>query len=272
MTVKTYPELSTKYGETVCTAGLREDGSSWVRLYPVPYRQLDREQQYRLYDWVECNLIRHSGRDYRPESFRPVGQIKTVGSVDTSDNWRARREIVLRTATVYRSMTALIGKAKANKASLAVYRPVRIVDFTWEETHRTWGEAKRRAAEALVDQPDLFEDNLWRETFQVVDKIPYRFYYHFEDEDGKSSKMQVLEWQLGALYRNCLKSCRHDEAAALSKVRQKYGDEFLTKDLHFFLGTTLRWHKSGPNPWTIVGVFPIPHEQQLDVFSDNSDQ
>lgn len=41
ITVKTYPTLSKKYGETVCTAGLREDGS-WVRIYPVPFRQLIR--------------------------------------------------------------------------------------------------------------------------------------------------------------------------------------------------------------------------------------
>jgi len=26
VTVKTYPTLSRKYGETVCTAGIREDG------------------------------------------------------------------------------------------------------------------------------------------------------------------------------------------------------------------------------------------------------
>jgi hypothetical protein len=39
ITVKTYPVISKKYQETVCTAGLREDGS-WVRLYPVPFRTM----------------------------------------------------------------------------------------------------------------------------------------------------------------------------------------------------------------------------------------
>lgn len=29
ITVKTYPTLSRTYGETVCTAGVREDGS-WI--------------------------------------------------------------------------------------------------------------------------------------------------------------------------------------------------------------------------------------------------
>ena len=40
VTVKTYPTLSRKYGETVCTAGVREDGT-WVRMYPVPFRRMD---------------------------------------------------------------------------------------------------------------------------------------------------------------------------------------------------------------------------------------
>ena len=43
VTVKTYPTLSTKYGETVvCTAGVREDGT-WVRIYPVPSRPNDTQ-------------------------------------------------------------------------------------------------------------------------------------------------------------------------------------------------------------------------------------
>jgi hypothetical protein len=44
ITAKTYPTLSRKYGETVCTAGVREDGT-WVRIYPVPFRRLSEEQQ-----------------------------------------------------------------------------------------------------------------------------------------------------------------------------------------------------------------------------------
>jgi hypothetical protein len=46
-------------------------------------------------------------------------------------------------------------------------------------------------------------------------------------------------------------------------VRQKYLDEFAGKDLHFFLGTLEQWHFRAPNPWLIVGVFPIPHQRQL---------
>ena len=38
ITVKTYPTLSAKYDELVCTAGFKEDGT-WIRLYPVPFRK-----------------------------------------------------------------------------------------------------------------------------------------------------------------------------------------------------------------------------------------
>ena len=53
-----------------------------------------------------------------------------------------------------------------------------------------------------------------------------------------------------------------DEAVAVRKVKKKYAEEFLSRDLHFFLGTTQEFHFRAPNPWVIVGVFPIPHETQ----------
>jgi hypothetical protein len=55
--VKTYPTLSSKYDELVCTAGFLEDGS-WVRIYPIPFRKLEYDKQYSKYDWVEIDLER----------------------------------------------------------------------------------------------------------------------------------------------------------------------------------------------------------------------
>jgi hypothetical protein len=47
ITVKTYPTLSRKHGELVCTAGVREDGSR-VRLYPIPFRLLKTDLHFFL--------------------------------------------------------------------------------------------------------------------------------------------------------------------------------------------------------------------------------
>ena len=115
----------------------------------------------------------------------------------------------------------------------------------------------------LHSQLGMFEENSWRQTFKLIPKLPYSFSYQFEDANGRRSELQVLDWEVGALYWNCLRSANGNEANALDKVRRKYFDEFLKKDLHFFLGTTQQFHQVAPNPWVIVGVFPIPHDPQM---------
>ncbi|MBS1770569.1 MAG: hypothetical protein JSS77_12965 [Acidobacteria bacterium] len=263
ITVKTYPTLSRKHGETVCTAGMREDGS-WVRIYPVPFRRLDDKEQYSKYDWVECQLARNSS-DPRPETFRPVDQHELVPTahMDTADNWRDRRNLLLRTARVYDKLDELIAAAKANEVSLAVFKPTQLIDFVVEEDEREWDLDKVREMREASKQNELFEDNTWRETFKVIPKLPYCFSYKFKDASGRQSQLQILDWEIGALYWNCLRSTGGDEPKALEKVRRKFMDEFQTKDLHFFLGTTQQFHFVAPNPWVIIGVLPIPHEVQL---------
>ncbi|MDD4422662.1 MAG: hypothetical protein PHD46_06470, partial [Eubacteriales bacterium] len=66
--VKTYPTISAKYAELVCTAGVLEDGS-WLRLYPVPFRKLDIEQKYKKYSWINIDVVRNTS-DFRPETYR----------------------------------------------------------------------------------------------------------------------------------------------------------------------------------------------------------
>lgn len=43
--VKTYPTLSKKYFELVCTAGINKNGE-WRRIYPIPFRQLSDLEKY----------------------------------------------------------------------------------------------------------------------------------------------------------------------------------------------------------------------------------
>ena len=67
--VKTYPTLSAKYDELVCTAGFREDGT-WIRVYPIPFRKLDYASQYKKYDWIE---LVHLGGSTKTESETTAG-------------------------------------------------------------------------------------------------------------------------------------------------------------------------------------------------------
>lgn len=258
ITVKTYPTLSRKHGETVCTAGICEDGS-WVRLYPVPFRRLDEEEQYRKFDWVELET-RKSTSDHRPETRHPTDakDIQPVDHLGTEEGWKERRK-VLGKVQVHRHLQPLLDGAKANTMSLALFKPAKIIDFVWEACERDWDAAKVAAMRDMASQGELFADEQWRQTFRLMPKLPYNFSYRFEDADGKRSELQVLDWETGQLFHNCLRDARGDEAVALTKVRQKYMDAFLKTDLHFFLGTMKEFHGFSPNPWVIIGVLPIPH-------------
>ena len=84
ITVKTYPTLSRKHGELVCTAGVREDGS-WVRLYPIPFRLLDYN---RIGD--AFGLAVPGGFRYTRSSFRCTSS-KAVETFSNDSEWPSRR-------------------------------------------------------------------------------------------------------------------------------------------------------------------------------------
>lgn len=258
ITVKTYPTLSKKYDELVCTAGFREDGS-WIRIYPVPFRKLDYAYQYKKYNWVELDLEKNP-KDFRPESFRPRdidSEIKILGEVNTADNWKARKEIVLK-RPVWTDMTKLIDSAKNPKehTSLAVFKPKEVVDFIIEKDAKEWEPKKLEHVMARQKEQNLFEET--NKIFRIARKLPFKFSYKFTSDDGKTRTLMVEDWELGMLYWNTLAKCGNDEPEACKKVRQKYFDEFTKKDLYLFLGTSLKYHNASKNPFMVIGTFYPP--------------
>jgi len=266
ITVKTYPTLSTKYDETVCTAGFLEDGS-WIRLYPIPFRKKSYEEQYKKYDWIEMDIVKNKS-DFRKESYRPITidtPIERIGHLDTEQNWRLRKQTVLKNR-FYTNMDELITEARSDdKTSLAVFKPTVVKDFVWkEEEEREWDKNKLAVIQYLRET-DIFrqlekEDKI----FEVVKKLPYKFYYKFTDCTGKESNLMIEDWEIGSLFWNCLKRHEGNEAKALADVRKKYFDDFAkTKDLYLFLGTTFVHHNTGRNPFIIIGTFTPKIESQL---------
>lgn len=263
ITVKTYPTLSAKYDELVCTAGFREDGT-WIRIYPVPFRKKTYNEQYKKYDWIEVDLVKNDG-DFRPESYRPYShdsEIKIVGHIDTEQNWEERKNICL--GKIYYNLAELIAEAKDKNlgTSLAVFKPTEILDFTAEPTEKNWDKDKL----AKLSQLNLFETST-EGKFEVVKKLPYKFSYVFKDNQGKKSQLMIEDWETGQLYWNCLARHEGNEEKAIADVRKKYLDDFAkTKDLHFFLGTTQQYHNVAPNPFIIIGTFHPKKEIQPRLF------
>lgn len=67
--VKASPQPSRQYGDTVCIAGvdMNAEKPQWIRLYPVPFRYVEGDRQFRKYDVVSVRT-RDAGADRRPES------------------------------------------------------------------------------------------------------------------------------------------------------------------------------------------------------------
>jgi len=161
-------------------------------------------------------------------------------------------------------MNDLIESSKGSRTtSLATLKPKEIVDFVIEETDREWKQDWLDQANQISIFDYDEQSNL--QVRKLVDKLPYNFYYRFLSEgDVNPRKLRIEDWEIGALYWNCLRNADGDEQKAKYKVTQKYLDEFTNnKDLHFFLGTTKLHHYVSKNPFMIIGVYYPPLNQHL---------
>ncbi len=266
VTVKTYPTLSRTYGELVCTAGLREDGS-WIRIYPVPFRRLEEYRQFEKYRFIEALVIRNPA-DPRPESHKVDldSLVLTEDKLSTGDSWRERREWILKRGKVHEELSELIaGANERNELSLATFKPAELMDFIAKPEPADWDTRKLQELEKVARQGELFDQWQPSDLSNLVSKLPWKFSYRFRDRTGKESTLMIEDWEIGALYWNCVWSgATADEAVA--KVRHRYLIEFGARDLYLFLGTTREWHGRGSNPFVIIGVFYPPVQRQPELF------
>ena len=256
ITVKTYPTLSETHTELVCTAGFREDGTM-IRIYPVPFRMLNEYQKYKKYQWISIDLKRRS-RDFRPESYSPVDIDKGFELQEVIDNkhYDLRRSIVLK--HVCYNMSELIKESKQedNYKSLAVVKPKEILDSYWKSDAKEWDSGKLKKIKARSFQGSLFEEHTPID-FNLVRKVPYRFYYRFTTDDNIERNMMIEDWEVGVLYWNMMDTY-HNEEMACQKVKDKFYHEFIKRDLYFYVGTALSNQLRAPNPFMIIGVFTPP--------------
>ena len=249
VTVKTAPLLSTKYTETICTAGITENGE-WIRLYPIPFRLMDAAQRFRKYQWIEVALEKDS-RDPRPESHKLCGTITPLDWLDTKNHWKERKNVVLQ--NVYTNLTQLVSEARDTSisTSLAVFKPARIIRFEINRADNKQDYMARK--KALTEQTDN------KTASQLAEHIPFTFHYTFADKNGRYSRLQILDWEIYQLCRKLIRLHGRRKAVLEKHLHRKYFDEFKQKDIHFFLGTTKYWHiRRSRNPFTIVGVFYPP--------------
>lgn len=246
--VKTYPNPSQRYGETVCCAGIDMATRQWVRIYPVNFRRL-AARRFQKYQVIEC-VGGPNPKDNRPES-RRVDQdtINVTGPVlSTKDGWRER---VRWLPPLYRSLEEVDEAHRASGITLAVVRPAKIFGLKIEPAPR-WGAKK--LAKVRQQRLGLGEDD--SQQLRELEQIPYRFKYRFRCDDPRchGHNKQVLDWEIGESYR---KWRREYGRAWEDKLREKYERWLPNRDLQFVVGTM----KAHPDTFTIVGLIYPPGPQ-----------
>ena len=249
ITVKTYPIPSKKYDELVCTAGVLPDGQ-FVRLYPINFRDLPFSRQYRKYQWIRVRAEKHGGRDSRKESYRPYcDTLKVLGEpipTGPGGDWSERAKFAL--AGKSDSMEHLYEKKNNDGTSLGVFRPKNVKDLIVSPDTSDWKPSFRAA---------LLQAQLWetrRITCEPPRKVPFRFQYVFECDDGRCKgkhQMMIEDWELGALFWKLVdKGDSHERAA--EKVKERFLTDLCgpDKETYFYVGTVL-----GHGTWVVIGVF-----------------
>jgi hypothetical protein len=195
--VKASPQPSRQYGDTVCVAGVEIDCDipQWIRLYPVPFRYLEGELQFKKYDVISVRT-RDAGADKRRESKKiDAGSIKIEEHID---GWKKRAMTIPPFEDP--SMCQLIDQARVdiNAQSLAAVRPA-VVHGLEFSPHPGWTSEQRDRLEAYRNQGDLFREA----PIGSLDppQLVVQLSYDCLSEACPGHEQRIIDWELTALQR-----------------------------------------------------------------------
>ena len=232
VTVKTSPQPSEKYRDTVCVAGIRVDEGhgEWVRLYPIPFRWIGSEQKFRKYDIVELNIRRRTA-DSRLESFTP--DMDSLVIQERIDKWKDRAPLVNR---VPRTTVCELSRAAAERHNAPSLGLIDVEDLS-AIRHSGWSDRDRERIAAAMRMPveDLFGARLQAPPALTAPrfKVSYRFRCTARGCTGHNG--QILDWELTELQRR-FENTVDDELQRA--VRHAFVDRMFSngKQTSFFMG------------------------------------
>ena len=237
--IKAIPRASKKYQETVCCAGVTDQGD-WKRLYPLRFRQLDGENQFSRWDIVSFRYRRPTS-DHRKERCHVFEDtLNVIGSFDSS----RRAELIEKILRPSARAAAEAGE------SLAAIKP-KEVKFIYKKRKDVDIESQRKLFQQAARQGSFIDKDL-----AAIEPSPYSFAFHFIDDNG-SHTYQCGDWETQATFFNWRK--KYGEDGALSRLSQKYNDEYVSKGVVFALGNV----QKRPHVWQLLGVIRVDPLRQL---------
>lgn len=256
---KTYPSPSAKYSETSCVAGLTERGQL-IRLFPVPFRLIADEHQFRKWQWIEAR-VEKARDDHRPESHRMfVDTIKTSAEPLKAgkSGWPLRMALLAR-ASNFDCFEAMQAAKLASGLSLAILKPSRIVGLEIKPVKDAeWSAEELHKLTRWQLQGGLFDAGEAAKEVKLLQKLPFDFYYHCEFTSGGQAyvrRIKLVDWEVGALYRNLRR--QYGANGWETPFRQMFEEKLPSRDLRLMMGTMHQF----PDQWLGISLIAPPMPQ-----------
>jgi hypothetical protein len=252
VTVKAYPNPSTTYGETVCVAGVTVDdprGPQWQRLYPLQFRDMESEKQFRKWDIITVTTTMPRS-DHRPESRCPLPDtIERIRHIESDRAGWAERRLLLEPVTAD-SMCEVRRRERSDRTSLAAIRPADISDIRIELNEEAGRVHTSVAGQLSFARPDK----------RLLDILPYRFKFMYRCSDPRCNghAQTIVDWELGQFFRRQLQAGVSVRDAG-DRTRDRWMEVVCgpTRDPLFFVGN----QSKHPTSFLVLGVFWPPRQQ-----------
>lgn len=252
--VKAAPVLTQHFDETMCVAGVRLDRAlpEWVRLHPVPFRDLGEDSQFAKYQEIEVEAIKPK-TDRRPESWTPLhGSIRLGERIGVDRKWADRRDVIARLPE--QDMCDLVEANRRGSGpgtpSLAIVRPRQPPELAITERDAEQLARWRSRAQGAASRQSLFDDaSTAKPDFEVV---PWRFQYRYRcaKPDCGAHTQTIVDWEAVALWRHVRHRPNWQEL-----VRQKFEAElWRDRAAVLFVGN----QEQHPTSFLVLGVFWPP--------------
>jgi hypothetical protein len=236
--IKALPRPSKKYGETVCCAGVTPE-RKWKRLYPVRFRQLADDQQFRRWHWVEFSYRRPT-QDPRSESCH-VFEDTIVASGELT-----RRD---RFALIDPMIVSSPREAQDSGTSLAVIKPSNTRFIVRKKPDQVI-EGEMRAYAETAAQPGFLDKEL-----AEFRPSPHEFAFSFQSADG-SHTWRCGDWETHATYFKWRQ--QYGDAETIRRLGGLYNDEYPKRGMVFGIGNMMK----RPKTWQLLAVIRLDQAGQ----------
>jgi hypothetical protein len=244
---------------------MEEDGHL-IRLFPVPFRLVDDDKQFKKWQWISARINKASN-DHRLESHKVfVDTIICDGDpLSPRLGWQARRD-QLNNIRIFSSFAALDAARASQGITLGLLRPSRILGLDIKPADKPdWTQEEKDKLVQHERQSGLF-DETDAKRIATLKKIPYDFHYRYEciiGGEAHEHRHKIADWEAGALYWKCRFKYRNGWE---TPFRTKLERDLPNADLVFLMGTIHRF----PEQWLIVSlIYPpklpseLPHQDSL---------